>query len=116
MRIGKALLVAAATLFFVLLLSTLVVTPAPASAAEATAPAQPARLDVQLLPLAMPTPEVYAESTLRPLPARAAALLPLASLAGIALLFKRDANGRVLCAKRYENSFYPLFRQEVAGG
>ena len=28
----------------------------------------------------------------------------------------RDANGRVLSSRRYENSFYPVFRPEVAGG
>ena len=117
MRIGKALLFAAAAVFFMLLLSALVVTPAPqADAAASSAPAEPARMDARFLPLALPTPDAYAEPALRPLPARAAALLPLGTLAVTALHFKRDANGRVLCAKRYENSFYPVFRQEVAGG
>ncbi len=34
----------------------------------------------------------------------------------VLILQKRDANGRVLVCKRYENSVYQLFRQEVAGG
>ncbi len=43
-------------------------------------------------------------------------ILPLFSLCAVLFTLMRDANGRVLCAARYENSVYQLFRPEVAGG
>lgn len=43
-------------------------------------------------------------------------VLPLPALCAVPPTGTRDANGRVLCAHRYENSVYQLFRPEVAGG
>ena len=114
MRVGKVLLVAAAAAFFLLLLSALVVSSAPEGAAGdgATAPSQ---LQAQFLPLALPGQDAAVATK-----AHIARALPLAALSLAALclpaLICRDANGRVVRAKRYEDSFYQVFRQEVAGG
>lgn len=116
MRIGKILLIAVTAAFFLLLLSALIVSPAP-DAALASVPASPADLHERFVPFAMPAPDsVFTRATRLPLTRMA--LLPLISLISLALCLKnrRDANGRVLSAKRYENSFYPVFRQEIAGG
>lgn len=47
---------------------------------------------------------------------RIAALYAAAILMIPCLLCICDANGRVLCQKRYARSFYPVFKQELACG
>ncbi len=116
MRIGRVLLTVAFAAFFLLMLSALVVA-APQEGVPREEPAAPSRLNAQFLPMVPPTSELSADRTARPQHARLA-LLPVLALMALThpVCFKRDANGRVLSARRYENSFYQLFRQEVAGG
>lgn len=116
MRIGKVLLTVAFAAFFLLMLSSLVVS-APQEGVPREEPAAPSRINAQFLPMVPPTSELSVDRTVRPQHARLA-LLPVLTLMALTLpvCFKRDANGRVLSARRYENSFYQLFRQEVAGG
>ena len=116
MRVGKLLLILTAAAFFLLLLSALIVTPA-SDALPNGAPASPSDMSARFAPYIIPAPDTALNRTNR-LPTARVVLLPLIALLAIGLCFKsgRDANGRVLSAKRYENSFYPVFRQEIAGG
>ncbi|MDD3335991.1 MAG: hypothetical protein PHI98_10815 [Eubacteriales bacterium] len=111
MRVGKILLTVAFAGLFLLLLSALVVSPETEISGE-----EAALVGARLLPVALPSQDLgtllnvqHAE------PLRALTVLFTLSFLPL-LTSKRDANGRVLQSKRYENSFYQLFRQEVAGG
>lgn len=104
-----ALLIALGAL---LLLSALVETPQ----AEAAAPAElPAARSVTAFAVMPPAPASAAPSAM-------GAWLKIAGLfAVVVLLLPRlnctcDANGRVLCKRRYARSFYPVFRQDLACG
>lgn len=113
MRWGKALLIISVAGLFLLLLSALVVSPE--TPEPCTDPA--ALTGTRLLPMALPAQETNDLAARRVEPVRALALMMLClSMALPVLTKKRDANGRILQAARYENSFYLVFRQEVAGG
>lgn len=96
-----------------LLLSTLVETPADT---DQPVPSAPSVADTVLLPAIPPsfdtvTVQRSAES----------AYLPYALFLCLAFVLPQlktgsDANGRVLRKKRYARSFYPVFRQELACG
>ncbi len=100
---------------FLLLLSALVVSTADGATAAAPAPSS-----ASVRAVLMPAPTTDAASATLPARQRETraplwgmllclcAVLPLPGL--------RDANGRVVRARRYVSSFYPLFRPEVAGG
>lgn len=113
MRVGKIVPILLFCGLIALLMSALVVAP------EAAAPPpQPVSwADARLLPLTLPVQGTEAQPA-QPSPlSRAAGLVVLLLSPALPLLAaRRDANGRVLQAKRYENSFYQVFRQEVAGG
>ena len=96
-----------------LMLSALVISPE----SEAPAPQPVDWASARLLPLALPAPAMEQDAQRTPPPWTAALLGCLyAALSAALPRLNRDANGRVLNAKRYENSFYQLFRQEIAGG
>ena len=100
---------------FVLLLSSLVVAPEPESA-DVSSPL-PQDFHAVLMPAALPsaqadltTPQSVDEmQMLSEAPRQTAA-------DGLCRPASSDSNGRVIRAVRYENSFYQLFRPEVAGG
>lgn len=115
MRLAKFFLALTLTAVTLLMLSALVVY-APADVPDAP-PAPGAPLTVELMPLCLPAADGVAAQP--QIPARQRGdIAPVAVLliCALGLLANRDANGRVLCARRYENSFYPVFRPEVAGG
>lgn len=113
MRWGKALLVLLLCGAFALLLSALVVSPEDA----AVLPQPVEWAELRLLPLSLPVQGMDALAAAQQTVPRVLCLLLFTLIPALPLLFaRRDANGRVLQAKRYENSFYQVFRQEVAGG
>jgi len=101
---------------FVLLLSALVVAPQSAPPASSPPPL-PRDFHAVLMPAALPAaqadltvPEAAEDLQLQ-------ALQPQQTAAdGTHRPAYADSNGRILRALRYENSFYQLFRPEVAGG
>lgn len=114
MAVRKAVYAALLTGLFLLLLSALVVTPQ-AEAAQAPAPLTPMQAQAVVLP--QPAADGCGMAQARPLDVRAALVCLLAACAfALPRLAHRDSNGRVLCARRYENSVYIVFRPEVAGG
>lgn len=98
---------------FLLLLSTLVVTPEAAEPPDAP----PIPTDLQFAPAALPPVQAAQEGLQRRADAGmappAVCALCARSLPRLALC---DANGRVVTAARYEKCVYQLFRAEVAGG
>ena len=113
MRFGKALLAVACTALFLLLLSALVVSPE----ADAPMPDSTPLVGARLMPLSLPMTGMGDAQAQRPVPPRVFAMLLLCVLGALpSPVLKRDANGRVLQAKRYENSFYQVFHPEIAGG
>ena len=100
---------------FLLMLSSLVVTPE--NAASELPSHMPADIHATFRPLLS---AMLPETTDAPVSRTAFRLilsaLPLLSLCAVPIAGVRDANGRVLCSLRYENSVYQLFRPEVAGG
>lgn len=113
MRLSKVLLTIMLAGLFVLLLSALVVSPD--TEVEAAVPSE--LIGARLLPVAMPTQGADVWDIQRTMSYKAVALAILCLAAALPILNReKDANGRVLCAVRYENSFYQVFRQEVAGG
>lgn len=100
---------------FLLALSALVVTPeAPVQPQPAHAPEELHAVFHPLVSVILPEAvEVPGNRTQMRLVIFA---LPLLGLCGAPFICKRDANGRVLTARRYENSVYQLFRPETAGG
>ena len=113
MRWGKLLLALLLCGLFALLLSALVVSPEDA----VVLPEPTLWTEMRLLPLSLPVQGAEGQAAQPHSIPRMLGLLLLALLPALPLLtVKRDANGRVLQARRYENSFYQLFRQEIAGG
>ena len=113
MRWGRLLLALLLCGLFALLLSALVVSPEEAD----VLPEPVSWMDARFLPLSLPVQGADAATVQPQTLLRVFGLLLLSLIPSIPLLAaRRDANGRVLQAKRYENSFYQLFRQEVAGG
>lgn len=116
MRMGKILTVIAFSALFLLMLSALVVTTTPEAMPD-PAPLSPSQLNAQFMPALLPAPDITSHADMRQPFTRCAALIFITTASfALPLLCMRDANGRVLSAKRYENSYYQLFRQEVAGG
>lgn len=114
MRLARLLTALLIISLALLLMSALVVCAAPEDAAP---PVDSAPLRVTLLPVALPAHDAGdAQISNNTSPRIVAALLACALLCAPMLPVCRDANGRVLRADRYENSFYQLFRAEVAGG
>lgn len=114
MRPGKILLVALLCGLFLLLLSALVVVPE----GEAAVPPPADWASMRLLPMAMPSGGGDDFLPLRLMLlwlAATGAALPILSLPPLPSV-SRDANGRVLQAPRYVDSFYPLFHPEAAAG
>lgn len=110
----KALCAVLLTGLFVLLLSALVVTPQ-TEADAAPAPLPP--MQTQAVALPQPPADGCGMAQARPEDVRAALVcLPACCAFALPGLMHRDSNGRVLCALRYENSVYQVFRPEVAGG
>jgi len=110
----RALLGVLLTALFVLMLSALVVSP--------EVPEMPVPLfsrDVHAVMVPMPPSSAQADLTAPEHPAElrllAVCLLPAAALR-LLRPAAADSNGRILRAVRYENSFYSLFRPEVACG
>lgn len=109
----KALLTVLLTGLFVLL-SALVVTPQ-TEADRVPTPLPPMRAQAAVMPCAPADGCGLAQA--RPTDVRAALVcLIMACAFALPGLMHRDSNGRVLCALRYENSVYQVFRPEVAGG
>lgn len=111
----KALFGVVLTGLFVLLLSALVVTPE--GLPPDVSPLPPRDFHAVLMAAVLPAAQV--DLTVPD----AAEEIPLQArqqhqpaINGIVRSAFSDSNGRVLCAPRYENSFYQLFRPEVAGG
>ena len=100
---------------FVLLLSALVVAPEPAPSAFPAPP--PQDFHAVLMPAAPPSAQADLST-----PQSAEDMQPLSEAPrqtasdGLCRPASADSNGRVIRAMRYENSFYQLFRPEVAGG
>lgn len=110
----KAVYALLLTGLFLLLLSALVVTPQP-EAAPVPTPLAPMQAQAAVLP--QPAVDGCGAAQARPLDVRAALVCLLAACAfALPRPTHRDSNGRVLCALRYENSVYQVFRPEVAGG
>lgn len=101
---------------FMLLLSALVVTPQQAVGTEPPAEALPAQVQAVLMPAPVAPTNGADAAPVRSQTARAFYLLALAAVCLLPAFHSHDANGRVLTAKRYENSVYQVFRAEVAGG
>ena len=96
-----------------LLLSTLVDTPADATQ---PVPSAPSVADSVLLPAIPPSSDSITVQR-----GAEAAYLPYALFLCLAFVLPQlqtgsDANGRILRKKRYARSFYPVFRQELACG
>lgn len=111
----KALAVVFFAGLFLLMLSTLVVSPDDASSVNVPPPS-PADFQAVVLPPSMPQPVCSADhfSTSEERCANDCVQLsfdPAVSTAAI-----HDSNGRVLTSVRYENSVYQVFRAGVAGG
>lgn len=99
---------------FLLMLSALVVTPQ-SGTEQAPAPMPPMRAQALMLPR-LPADGCGA-AQVRPPDLRVAWIGLFAAFAlALPQPAHRDSNGRVLCAFRYENSVYQVFRPEVAGG
>lgn len=112
MAVRKAVYALLLTGLFLLLLSALVVTP---QIEAAPAPLAPMQAQAAVMP--QPATDGCGAVQARPLDVRAALVCLLAACAfALPRLAHRDSNGRVLCAHRYENSVYQVFRPEVAGG
>ncbi len=111
----KALLAVLVSGLFLLMLSALIVTPEDA-AAEPPAPVSPM---AALIPAPTSVP-LYDHADGVSARWQSDRALPLCAFASALLLLcaalSHDANGRVLTTPRYENSFYQVFRAEVAGG
>lgn len=100
---------------FLLLLSTLLVTPQDACAPCAP-PAPPREYHAAFAP-APASAAHTADAAQRPPQLRGVRQWAVcAALTAVFVPAARDANGRVLTAARYENSVYQLFHPEVAGG
>ena len=100
---------------FLLLLSPLVVVPE----APAVPPAAHSSSDLHAVfrPLVSAIlPDAALATDQQPQKREPISLLLLFCLYSAPLSLVRDANGRVLNARRYENSVYQLFRPETAGG
>ena len=100
---------------FLLMLSALVVTP------ESVENQPPMRMPQDFHAIFRPVisailPEAADAPAGRPAVQMILGFLPLLCLCAVPPDGVRDANGRVLCALRYENSVYQLFRPEIAGG
>lgn len=100
---------------FVLMLSALVVTPQEAAAPIVVRPADEQHAvfllpaDVYMpAPSEMPRPRCDVESF--------STADPIVVQTGWNVQGLRDSNGRVLCALRYEDCVYQVFRPETAGG
>lgn len=110
----KALYAVLWTGLFLLLLSTLVVTPEAASAADILPPSS-AQFHAFTLPAA-PEPTCGADHPSfvqsRVFASSVSQKMEWAADPGA----QHDSNGRVLTSVRYENSVYQVFRPEVAGG
>lgn len=111
-RFLYGLCVCLALLALCLLLSALVETPTELSDAANSMPA----LGAQFMPAVPGTPEPLVGGRLL-----TDALRGLAPLCALALLLPLavtgvDANGRVLRKRRYVQSYYPVFKQELACG
>lgn len=112
----RALLIMLTGCAFLLMLSALVVTSEDA-AAESAVPVLPANAQSALMPAPSPLADQTGEASARPQSDRIFPICIFASaLYALCAPLSRDANGRVLTAMRYENSFYQVFRAEVAGG
>lgn len=113
MRLGKILLTAVCAALFLLLLSALVVSPE----ADVPAPDPAPLVGARLLPLSLPMTGLTDAQEQRPSSPHALILSLACALCTLpALVRQRDANGRVLQSRRYENSVYQVFHPEVAGG
>lgn len=99
---------------FLLMLSTLVVSPDHASAA-AIPPPSPADFHAVLAPPA-PQPIGSADVSCTAENRSPAVWFALPSGAAVSPVVIHDSNGRVLTSVRYENSVYQVFRAGVAGG
>ncbi len=111
----KALYAVLLTGLFVLLLSALVVSPETAETPAEWNP--PADFHAVFRPVISAVLPAAADVPSNRISESAGIwILPVLFLCAAPLLALRDANGRVLCAVRYENSVYQLFRPEVAGG
>lgn len=116
MRMGKILAVIAFSALFLLMLSALVVTTAPEATPD-LAPLSASQLNAQFMPALLPVPDISSHADMRQPVVRFATLIFFATAAlALPLLRICDANGRILNARRYEDSYYQVFRQEVAGG
>ncbi len=114
MRLLKVLAALCVLALALLLMSALVVCSAPA---DAPAPADSMPVKAIIMPAALPAQETGISSDAAAASPRAIGAVIACVLLCVPLMpICRDANGRVLCAARYENSFYQLFRPEVAGG
>jgi len=100
---------------FVLMLSSLVVTP---ESADVQPPIRlPAEMDAVFRPLVSAMLPETAETPSNGSEVRMIlSALPLLWACAVPLAAARDANGRILRSVRYENSVYQLFRPEVDGG
>ena len=100
---------------FVLMLSALVVTPEAVAAPVTVRPAEeqhavflPPADAYMPSPSEMPRPRCDMESS--------CTADPIVVQTGWNVQGMRDSNGRVLCALRYEDCVYQVFRPETAGG
>ena len=103
-----------AALLALLLLSSLIETPADASTPPA--PLMAPVMDAAFLSAAMPSLETAPQARVL---GAVFLSLPLWAFLTLALPLRvagRDANGRVLRRRRYARSFYPLFRLQLACG
>ena len=104
-----ALLIALGAL---LLLSSLIETPQ----AEAAAPAELPDAHAVTAFAGMPPVPTSAAASVFSAWIKIAGLFAIASMLLPRLNCTCDANGRVLCKRRYVRSFYPVFRQDLACG
>lgn len=113
----KAFFVALLCGVFLLMLSALVVATPEDASGEAAAPVIPGNIQAALMPAPSSLPDQAGTASARPQSERVLLMCVLsAALCCLPALLSHDANGRVLSAMRYENSFYQVFRAEVAGG
>ena len=100
------------TLGVLLLLSALIISPTAEDAAPAEPPAAHSVTAFYSMP---PAPASESTSSLA-MWLRIAALFCIATALIPRLNCTCDANGRVLCSRRYVRSFYPVFKQDLACG
>lgn len=116
MRMSKVFTIVAFCALFLLMLSALVV-PTTAESMPQSEPIPPSQLHAQFMPALLPAPDISSHGGMRLNFVRIDSIILFAATALVLPTFlTRDANGRVLTAMRYENSYYQVFRQEVAGG